>query len=497
MASRVSPRRAVGLALALAALAASGGATFAAFSAQTSNTANSVGAAADWTAPSASRSVIARASGGSTGTISAGHGHYVYAEVTDSGNPPSGVASARPDVSAVTAGETSATLSSGPCPCTVDGLSYNRRSGLLTADNPLSEGAKSYSITSSDSASPVNTGTDSGFSVTVVNSGPVSQSVTTSAWQVSDQSSGTATDVSDALSFEDLVTVGGIARATTFNTAKYRSLKFAGPLPTGYSTSAVNFNFSFDSNNSGTSCFYFDVRAASTGSLIATKGSAASPLGCVGARSGSLTTATPLPEVSTSAIANDLEIRVYETNSGGTATNTDLTTVSGTMGPDATPFTLYETTSTDTNGATPVVRPWSLAALGGDALLTSPEGWNKTFSTSKYLKLTVPAYVPPGATAISATFNHTYKGLTTAPSCYYFEVYNAGTLISTHGSTASPYSCNSTESYRTDTVALPAVDTVTEANNLSIRLYFKSDTNTASNRRTYHDRATVTLTYTG
>ena len=172
VASRVSrPRRAT-LALALAALAASGGVTFAAFSAQTSNNASSVAAAPDWTAPSASRSVIARSSGGDVGAISQGDGYYVYAEVTDSGNPPSGVAGASADVGAVTAGQTAAALSVGPCPCTVGGLSYNRRSPLLSADNPLADGAKSYSITSSDSASPVNTRSDSGFSVTADSTPP-------------------------------------------------------------------------------------------------------------------------------------------------------------------------------------------------------------------------------------------------------------------------------------------------------------------------------------
>ncbi len=35
------------------------------------------------------------------------------------------------------------------------------------------------------------------------------------------------------------------------------------------------------------------------------------------------------------------------------------------------------------------------------------------------------------------------------------------------------------------------------SNNLSIRLYFKNSANQAGDRRTYHDRATITLDYTG
>ena len=230
MASRVSRPRGVALALSLAALAASGGVTFAAFSAQTSNNASSVAAAPDWTAPSASRSVIARSSGGNVGTISKGDGYYVYAEVTDSGNPPSGVASATADVGAVTAGQTAVALSSGPCPCTVDALSYNHRSALLTADDPLADGVKGYSITSSDSASPLNTNTNTGFSVSADSTPP-----TISAAVVQKSTGGSGGYIKQGASYyvyANVTDATGVASASA-DTGSFDTGETAAPLSAG------------------------------------------------------------------------------------------------------------------------------------------------------------------------------------------------------------------------------------------------------------------------
>ena len=77
-------------------------------------------------------------------------------------------------------------------------------------------------------------------------------------------------------------------------------------------------------------------------------------------------------------------------------------------------------------------------------------------------------------------------------ACWYFEVYNGATLIGTHGSTASPVSCNNTGSFVTDTVSVPEVDTVAEANNAVVKVYMKISTNKG---KTLHDRATLTINY--
>ena len=77
-------------------------------------------------------------------------------------------------------------------------------------------------------------------------------------------------------------------------------------------------------------------------------------------------------------------------------------------------------------------------------------------------------------------------------ACWYFEVYNGATLIGTHGSTTSPVSCNNTGSFATDTVSVPEVDTVAEANNAVVKIYMKISTNKG---KTLHDRATLTINY--
>ncbi len=150
------------------ALGVVGGATVAAFSWATSASTNAMTTDTDWTPPSAISSVIARSGSTTSGTISQGSNYFVYANVTDSGNPPSGVATVTANVSAITAGQTAAPLSTSGGPWTIDGTSYAYRSSSLTADNPLSAGTKSYSLTMSDAHIPANTATQGGFSVNVV-----------------------------------------------------------------------------------------------------------------------------------------------------------------------------------------------------------------------------------------------------------------------------------------------------------------------------------------
>src|SRR5207249_4794019 len=106
-------RRALVVPILLGLVLGIGGGAWAAFSSTTSNTGNSFSAAADLTAPSASSTVIARTTGYLAGKIKQGGTYYVYANVTDSGNPASGVNSVHADVSNITTASTSITLSSG------------------------------------------------------------------------------------------------------------------------------------------------------------------------------------------------------------------------------------------------------------------------------------------------------------------------------------------------------------------------------------------------
>lgn len=101
-----------------------------------------VTAIADWTAPSAEASVIAPTSGGTPGYLkTAKPTYYVYAKVSDSGNPASGITSVKANVNNLTSGQTAVTLTAGSY--SVGGVSYNYRSASLTAGT-LSAGSKAY-----------------------------------------------------------------------------------------------------------------------------------------------------------------------------------------------------------------------------------------------------------------------------------------------------------------------------------------------------------------
>ncbi len=151
------------------------GLTFGAFSSTTSNDGNSFSAAPDFVAPTAGATVIAKTAGGTPGYIKQGGTYYVYANVSDTGNPASGVSTVTADVSSITSGQTAVALSSGSF--SVGGVTYSYRSASLTASSPLAAGTSSYSITSADAAS--NARTQSGFTVTVDNTAPAGSDVQT------------------------------------------------------------------------------------------------------------------------------------------------------------------------------------------------------------------------------------------------------------------------------------------------------------------------------
>jgi hypothetical protein len=148
--------------------------TLAAFSGQTSNGSPGLAADTDWTPPTASAAVVAKSAGGDVGYVRASGGYYAYANVTDGGNPASGVAS----VSA-TVGVLPVTLGTAGGPWTVDGVSYNYRSALQTLPGGTSAGISPLAIISTDSDTPPNGQTQNGFSVVVDNTGATATDVQT------------------------------------------------------------------------------------------------------------------------------------------------------------------------------------------------------------------------------------------------------------------------------------------------------------------------------
>jgi hypothetical protein len=123
-----------------------------------------VSAVADFLAPSAQTSTIAKSQGGVAGYIRKGGTYYVYADVAESGNPASGVASVKANVSAITAGQTAVSLFAGSY--AAGGESYDYRSAQSTVGGSLAAGSKPYALTLVDSAGNSRT---QNFSATVDN----------------------------------------------------------------------------------------------------------------------------------------------------------------------------------------------------------------------------------------------------------------------------------------------------------------------------------------
>jgi hypothetical protein len=144
------------------------GGVFGLFSSTNANPSNNFATAPDYVAPSASRSVIGKTQGGTPGFIHQGGTYYVFADVTDSGNPASGIAAVTSNTSTVTTGASSTSLPAGAF--SVGGFTYSNRANSLTANASLPEGTYSYTLGLSDNAG--NSRSQSGFSVVVDNTAP-------------------------------------------------------------------------------------------------------------------------------------------------------------------------------------------------------------------------------------------------------------------------------------------------------------------------------------
>lgn len=152
------------IAVAVLVAAVTGG-TFATFTAETASPDNVVSAAPDFVAPTASASLIAKTTGSSTGFVKLNGAYYIYANVSDTGNPASGTATVTADVGAISLGQSAAPLSAGSY--SAGGQSFNYRSASLTADAALTDGTAAYTLRLTDN--DANARTQSGFSVTVDN----------------------------------------------------------------------------------------------------------------------------------------------------------------------------------------------------------------------------------------------------------------------------------------------------------------------------------------
>ena len=250
------------------------------------------------------------------------------------------------------------------------------------------------------------------------------------------------------------------------------------------------FNFRVLPNAGGeTVCYYLDVRRLSTNAVQATYGSSGSPLDC---ETGNVysTVSTSIPVVADSDLANDLRIRVYASESNSKPWKVDMATVGGAI--YGVPFTLYRVSYTDAStGTAGAAQVWAFNATDGTAYKSAATG-RRAFSSTRYMRFYIPAYVPASAVITSVSLDHTYKSATGGDTtCWYAEIYNGASLIGTHGSSGSPISCNATTSYVADSVSLSEVDTTTEANNLVIKLF----ASVTGNRKSLTDLLRVRMTY--
>jgi hypothetical protein len=132
-------------------------------------------ASLDTVAPTVSATVIAKTGQYDEGFIRQAGTYQVYANATDGGASPSGIATIRADLSSITTGATAVALVAGSY--TVEGVTYGYRTAALTANTPLTAGSKAYSLTSTDNNG--NSRLQTGYTVTVDNTAPTAADIQT------------------------------------------------------------------------------------------------------------------------------------------------------------------------------------------------------------------------------------------------------------------------------------------------------------------------------
>ena len=325
--------------------------------------------------------------------------------------------------------------------------------------------------------------------------------ITAAAAGVKDSSSGTVIDASPATALDDnlFFPKGDGLNDPNFEKFfapdRFYQWDFASPLPPGQPASDVNFNFAFKSDRAGeVACFYFDV--ISGGNVIGTHGSqtpgtATSPW-CTDFNEKLVS--TPLPEVTTTSIANGLRIRVYGYQSNRHKMLVDLATITGTT--TGQNFTVYASTATNQADASPETRPEEIR-IEDSIFLESTNNWTNVFTPARYIEYTFsPGIVPSSAAIDSVTFLHRYQAGSGSTVCFYLDVIassgSLGTVPSPPGTNGA--SCaTDTKTWVNDAIPLPMVDTAAKANGLVLRLVYRTAAGGGTKSR--EDYAALRITY--
>jgi len=338
-----------------------------------------------------------------------------------------------------------------------------------------------------------------------------SVTITVPADDLIDTSSGnsisTADALSDALALDDNRTFpkdAGFADQNfgkTFATNRYYQFDYGSPLPPGQPASNVTFNFRFRADGGGEiACIYFEV--ISGGNVIGTHGDktpgpATSPW-CADANTEEALS-TPLPEVTSTNVANGLKVKVYGTNSAAHEIRVDVATITGTINGQG--FTLAATAATNAadSGKAPQTRPEPLSAPDG-TFYTSTNNWTNQFQPARYIEFKFPgAVVPAAATIESVSFLHRYQVSGASTLCYYLDAISGGSSIGTvpspaPGPSGTGISCaTGTATWTDESIPLPMVNTVARANGLVLRLFYRMTA--GGGQKSREDYAALKITY--
>jgi hypothetical protein len=300
-----------------------------------------------------------------------------------------------------------------------------------------------------------------------------------------DFSSGSDTNASHALAFADQGQAGAPTPARYRSAANmvvdsnaYVDFDFGSVLAAGISVSSATVNIRIASQGgigSGNACIWYQV--ISGGTTLATRGSY-SDLSRCGSGTTYLTFSDSISEITDTDQVNGTKIRVYGWETSGLKrVDFDQVTITGTV--FSTAFTSYPDSLTDTSTSPSATATWDLVSAD-TTFHTAASNWPGAASTTKYLRLTFDPSVPTGAVITAVKLTNSWRPSANVTNggtlCYYFGVFNGATQLANHGggTQATAISCkNTTAGWQTDAnISLPEVDTVAEANNLVLRLYY-------------------------
>jgi hypothetical protein len=120
----------------------------------------SAGVTIDSTVPTVTGAVVVNTTPSDPGYLKAGNNYIVYANAADT----AGLSTVTADLSALTSGGTAIALSACTSSCTYNGVTYGWKSASKTAGATIAAGPTAFSVTATDKAANVATGT---YSVTV------------------------------------------------------------------------------------------------------------------------------------------------------------------------------------------------------------------------------------------------------------------------------------------------------------------------------------------